>query len=126
MFCSKCGNEIDNNAIICPFCGCETENYAPSGQISDDVMKNDSISKAKTFGIISIILGFFLPMIGLIFGIIGKVKAGSAFLDTNDEEVKKVKKLNTIGIIIAIAVGVIGIIYNIVSMIAYKGNTYYF
>lgn len=30
MFCSKCGNQIMNEAIICPKCGCPTLNYNQS------------------------------------------------------------------------------------------------
>ena len=34
MFCSKCGKEIDNDAIVCMHCGCPTQNYnrAPQGK----------------------------------------------------------------------------------------------
>lgn len=27
MFCSKCGKQIDDEALICPACGCATANY---------------------------------------------------------------------------------------------------
>lgn len=27
MYCSKCGKEIDNDAIICPLCGVATQNF---------------------------------------------------------------------------------------------------
>lgn len=27
MFCSKCGKEIDNEAVICIHCGCPTQNF---------------------------------------------------------------------------------------------------
>ena len=27
MYCKKCGKEIDDNAVICPSCGCATENF---------------------------------------------------------------------------------------------------
>ena len=27
MFCSKCGNQIMDEAAICPNCGCPTQNY---------------------------------------------------------------------------------------------------
>lgn len=32
MFCSKCGNQIDDNAVICPNCGVPTENYQQNNQ----------------------------------------------------------------------------------------------
>lgn len=27
MYCTKCGNELDDAAVICPKCGVPTENY---------------------------------------------------------------------------------------------------
>lgn len=29
MFCSRCGAQIDDQAMICPRCGCATQNYQP-------------------------------------------------------------------------------------------------
>lgn len=27
MYCKNCGQQIDNNAVVCPHCGVATENY---------------------------------------------------------------------------------------------------
>ena len=27
MYCSKCGNQIDDEAVVCPSCGVATENF---------------------------------------------------------------------------------------------------
>lgn len=32
MYCSKCGKEIDNEAVICPMCGVATQNFNASQQ----------------------------------------------------------------------------------------------
>ena len=32
MFCSKCGKEISDDAIVCMHCGCPTQNYGKTGQ----------------------------------------------------------------------------------------------
>lgn len=32
MFCSKCGKEIDDSAIVCTNCGCPTSNYGKQAQ----------------------------------------------------------------------------------------------
>ena len=32
MYCSKCGKEISDDAIVCMHCGCPTQNYRQSGQ----------------------------------------------------------------------------------------------
>ena len=34
MFCSKCGNEIDDEAVICPKCGCAVKGASPKGEKS--------------------------------------------------------------------------------------------
>lgn len=78
MFCSKCGKEIMSNAVICPNCGCATNNYQainmspPATSIySDDypIIKNfsEKANTIKTLGIFAAVLMFG---IGLIFSII--------------------------------------------------------
>lgn len=32
MFCSKCGKEIDDSAVVCTGCGCPTSNYGKQAQ----------------------------------------------------------------------------------------------
>ena len=32
MFCSKCGKEISDDAIVCMHCGCPTQNYGRTSQ----------------------------------------------------------------------------------------------
>lgn len=34
MFCSKCGKEIDDSAVVCTGCGCPTSNYGKQTQAS--------------------------------------------------------------------------------------------
>ena len=60
MFCSKCGNTIDDSALVCPNCGCPTSNYEvhqeeTQVQQLDDIATEKSNS-SKKLGIISIIL----------------------------------------------------------------------
>lgn len=94
MFCSKCGKEIADEAVICPHCGCGTVNYyatnnhtaqtqqAPvannSSTYSQDYIAieefSENVRSTYTLGIISLVLMFG---IGLIFSIIVWVKAKS-------------------------------------------------
>ena len=32
MFCSNCGKEIDEKAVVCVHCGCATNNYTSKGK----------------------------------------------------------------------------------------------
>lgn len=55
MFCQKCGEEIMDEAVICPKCGCETN------------AKKQEVDSSKTG--VGVLLGLFLGVIGLIIGL---------------------------------------------------------
>lgn len=55
-FCSKCGKEILEEAIICPCCGCSVENaQLPQQKVEDEV----------SVGLC--ILSVFIPLFGIIY-----------------------------------------------------------
>ncbi len=58
-YCSKCGKEIRDEAVICPACGCSQEN-TPIRNL------NDSSSAGWAF------LGFCVPLVGLILYLVWK------------------------------------------------------
>ena len=67
MFCSKCGKEINDDAIICIHCGCGVNNKKIDGDAPDTGLA---------------VLGFFIPIVGLILYLVKKdtapLKAKSA------------------------------------------------
>ena len=82
MFCSKCGKEIADEAVICPGCGCATANYHQVPKINNNYSQDyvalteftDNVNSLYTISIFSLIL--FLG-IGLLFsmGVWGKAKS---------------------------------------------------
>lgn len=60
-FCSKCGKEIMDEAMICPGCGCSQEKTSLQNQ--DD---------SSSFG--WALLGFCVPIVGLILYLVWKDK----------------------------------------------------
>lgn len=81
MFCSKCGNEIDNEAVVCPECGCPTKNFSRSSreeEINDGSQDYLSIhefySQATTIRNLGIAAAVLMFGIGIIFSIIVWVK----------------------------------------------------
>jgi len=66
----------------------------------------DSEIIAYILGIVSIVMAFFSPLAGLIFGVIGFVQSKKQKTDLS----KKAKKLNIIGIILSIILFIISII----------------
>ncbi len=61
-YCKNCGNEIDENAVVCPKCG------APTAKPSYEKQTN-------TIAIVGFILSFFIAIAGLICSIIGYKKS---------------------------------------------------
>ena len=95
-FCTNCGNELDDRAIMCPKCGValtQTTN-ASNG------------SSSNGMAIAGFILSFFIPLLGLIFSIIGLKRS---------KETNNGKGLSTAGIIISCITMVITLIMGIIS-----------
>ena len=97
MFCTNCGSQLDDRAVICPHCGCATENYYKTNQHAQYSSQVPPVSPVAPmpvhvqskpvngFAIAALVLGiaglwfgmFFgiVPIIGLIFSIIGMSQA---------------------------------------------------
>lgn len=98
-FCTNCGNELDDRAIMCPKCGIAlTQTVANSGQTQSNGM-----------AIAGFVLSFFIPLLGLIFSILGLKRS---------KETNNGKGLSTAGIIISCVTMVITIIMGIISFSA--------
>ena len=63
MFCKNCGKEINENAVVCPYCGVAT---------NEKNLKKSN--ENNIFALIGFILSFLIPLAGLICSIIGYKK----------------------------------------------------
>jgi len=80
MFCTKCGQEINENAIICPHCGVATDKYMVTANPSQNT--ESKLNGLALAGMICAIVGiiggdylFCIPsIVGLILSIVGMVK----------------------------------------------------
>lgn len=83
MYCSKCGAGIDDEAIVCPKCGCPTKNYGvpqfQPQQGSQYAAHNDASPKSRT---VALVLAIFLGWIGVHRFYLGKVGTGVLWLLT--------------------------------------------
>ncbi len=81
MYCKHCGNEIQDQAVVCVHCGYATEN----------AQNNNSNTNNAQFGFVEeetkgglIALSILVPIAGLIIGITkkneGHVKAGGTYI----------------------------------------------
>lgn len=68
MYCKKCGKEINDEAVVCPNCGCATDNYKTNTKSAAVIDENDAPSAGFA------VLGFFVPLVGLILYLVWKDK----------------------------------------------------
>ena len=57
MFCYNCGNQVDDNAVVCVHCGCQLK----------EIKSNSSHNESKSG--IGVLMALFLGVVGLIVGI---------------------------------------------------------
>lgn len=71
-YCSKCGKEIMDEAVICPGCGCAQENNVPGNNAPQikTALSNLGREASSNFG--WSVLGFFIPIVGLILYLVWK------------------------------------------------------
>lgn len=80
MFCQKCGNEINDSAVICPKCGCPVENDNVSQISSSSNAPIIEDGEKRTLADCAIVFSILFPIAGLILGIIGTAKYKTAKL----------------------------------------------
>lgn len=76
MYCKVCGKEINDKAYVCIHCGAKVAEDAPQ---STSTNKNP----CHSYAIAALVCSFLMPLLGLIFGIIGYSKSKEV-----DEEAK--------------------------------------
>lgn len=104
MYCSVCGKEIREGAVICPGCGCMV-NQKSTAQTKNPSQKQASAS--VILGIIGIVFAWLFALVGHIVSIIGIVR-GIKEYKTSDKMTGLV--LSIIGEVCSIFSSIIGAI----------------
>lgn len=97
-YCTKCGKELLDEAVVCPGCGCAQGN-----------INQVNVSDSSSFGYA--LLGFCIPIVGLILYLIWK--------DTTPLKAKSAGK----GALVSVIVGVIFYIIYFVIIAAIIGSS---
>ena len=111
MFCKNCGKDI-GESVICPECGTDnsTKETPVAPVVKEDVQpKVELKQKSNICGILGFAWSFFMPLVGLILGIVGLAKA-KEYTDPN-------RGLSTAAIIIS-AIELLAIVLYFVLLVA--------
>ena len=93
-FCSKCGKELLDEAVICPGCGCSVATPEATEAV---VPKTEGAALA----VVAFVFSFLIPIVGLICGIVGAAKYKTSGL----------RGLSVAAIVISIIVWIITLSY---------------
>lgn len=99
-YCKNCGNELDDNAFVCPKCGVKAVEDSP---------QETETSSTNGLAIAGLVCSFLIPIVGLILSIVGLNK--SKQLDGSG------KGLAIAGIVISAVIMVISLIISIVMIV---------
>lgn len=112
-YCSKCGKEIMDEAVICPGCGCAQEN-----NVQNNVQGNSVPQIKEAFSDIQkeawsnsgwLLLGFFIPIVGLTLYLVWK--------ETSPSKAKAAGYGALIGFVISLCGGLIAGIFALISVL---------
>ena len=105
MYCKNCGKEIDEQAVVCPYCGVAQQNMQQN-------FNNNNVNVVDNGGIGWGLLGCCIPIVGLILFLVWK--------DT------KPKTSKAAGIGALVAVVCYALFYAVLFFIGMSGaNSYY-
>ena len=96
-FCSHCGKEVLEKAVVCLNCGCAIENTSFASKSTPATAPDDAPSTGYA------VLGFFIPLVGLILYLIWSA--------THPKRAKSVGKGALIGFIVGVALSIVATIF---------------
>lgn len=85
MFCKSCGKEINDQAVVCPYCGVQTGavQIIPQ-QPNYGNQQPNAQNNADETNVGLVIVSIIIPLVGIILGAVnisnGKKKSGKAYL----------------------------------------------
>lgn len=126
MFCSKCGKEVPEDAVVCTGCGCLIEDNTINKATNNPLLIQLS-EKIKTNAIIWLVIGCIQILSGIFF-IVGILNIVSAISDLNYSKTIFDNQSDIVQRFEPITMPVITLIYNLIfgGIIGVAGSIYYF
>lgn len=98
-FCQDCGNKINLKDSFCSDCGANLDG-SPDAYISSSRSIEDSFS--ITMGLLSIFTGWYIPILGLILGVLGFIRTKTLQNEEGNKSITVGEVLSVIGVVVSI------------------------
>ena len=135
-YCTHCGKELYDEAVICVGCGCAVNAYnqktASNMSLNDTAILNTLSQRLNTNGIIWLVIGVLQILGGLFFNwfllIVGILNIISSVRDMNYSKVLSEKTSSIVVEFEPVTAPIITLVYNLVfgGVIGVIGSIYYF
>lgn len=132
-FCSNCGSEVHENAVVCVKCGCAIPQSSarPQTIYSDDIVTVIS-ERIKTNGIIWLVIGVIQILLGILFNwwllLVGAVNLINSVQDIKFSRSFPQNPVGLVNKVRPLVSPIIILVYNIFfgGIIGIVGSIYYF
>ena len=115
MFCTKCGKEIDNDAVVCPYCNSATSEAATDVSTQQVVTPQPA---SNGMGIASIVLGALGIVFGLLIALLGYIFGGAGLaLAITARNKNGASTLTTVGMVVSIFTLALSLVNSILGII---------
>ena len=111
MYCSICGKEISDEAVICPGCGCMVKNTPVKRAVPTLSNSEKKTQISLILGIVGIVFAWLFALVGHITSIVGVV--------IGIKEYKETDKMT--GLVLSIVGEVCSIFSSIIGAVALSG-----
>ena len=100
MYCKTCGKEINDEAVVCPYCGCAVKDGVVAKAVGNVTQSQQKINVLSIVGfvlsLVSLLLAFYgiVAIVGLVLSIVGLIQC--------NQRGERLKGLAIAGIIISV------------------------
>lgn len=120
-YCSHCGGELFEQAVVCPKCGCQVHEFNFNANDSEKVNQTSETKPIKkqtnTMALVGFILSFLVPLLGLIFSCIGR----NQLTQNPEQDGETYAKAGIIISAIRLGLDVLGSIFGVVFWLIFMG-----
>lgn len=119
-YCSHCGNELFEQSVVCPKCGCQVRDFnfgantQQSANTTSGAQSQQAPKKMNAMCLAGFILSFIMPLLGLILSCIGKSQLSQNPNQDGETFAKAGIIISAVRLVLNVVGSILGTIYALV------------